>query len=78
VREVDELEDPVDERVAERDEGVDRSLRQPDQDDVEEVGRPVFLVQNAQVLEEPEEDQAEEGEADEGVRRRAPPVSEDR
>jgi hypothetical protein len=36
VREIDQLEDAVDERVAERDEGVQRPLRDPDQEDSEE------------------------------------------
>ena len=39
VREVDQLEDPVDERVAERDERVDGAVREPDERDGEEVGR---------------------------------------
>ncbi len=39
VREVDELEDPVDQRVAERDKRVDRAVRQADQEDAEELGR---------------------------------------
>ena len=37
VREVDQLEDAVDERVAERDERVDRTRREPDQEDLDEV-----------------------------------------
>ena len=39
VREVDQLQDAVDERVAERDEAVDRPVRQPDQADVDELRR---------------------------------------
>jgi hypothetical protein len=54
VGEVDQLQDPVDERVAERDEGVDRPLRQADQEDVEEVGRPVD-----EVVREPDQEQGD-------------------
>jgi len=36
VGEVDQLEDAVDKRVAERDEGVERAVRQSDQEDPEE------------------------------------------
>ena len=44
VREVDQLEDAVDERVAERHERVDRPVRQADERDVEELGRVVDEV----------------------------------
>ena len=44
VREVDQLEDPVDERVAERDERVHGAVRQPDERDREEVRRPLDEV----------------------------------
>ena len=44
VGEVDELEDPVDERVAERDEAVDRAVRQADQEEAVELGRVVDEV----------------------------------
>ncbi len=37
VREVDQLEDPVDERVAERDERVERAVREADEPDRDEV-----------------------------------------
>jgi hypothetical protein len=60
VGEVDQLEDPVDERVAERDQRVDRALGQADQEDVEEVGRVVD-----QVVREPGEEQRDESEPDE-------------
>ena len=39
VREVDQLQDSVDERVAEGDEAVDEPVRQPDQPDLDELLR---------------------------------------
>jgi hypothetical protein len=66
VREVDQLEDPVHERVAEGDERVDRPVRQPDEHHVEELARVVDEVDP-----EPEHDQDDEPEpqpADDGPR----------
>ena len=57
VREVDQLEDPVDERVAEGDQRVDHPDRQSDQEEVEEGRRVVD-----QVGAEPEDDQPDEDE----------------
>jgi hypothetical protein len=71
VGEVDQLQDPVDERVAERDQGVDRAGRQPDQEDVEEVGRRLVEIDR-----EPREQQRDEAEADDRERRRTPSPSE--
>jgi hypothetical protein len=65
VGEVDQLQDPVDERVAERDQGVDRAGREPDQEDVEERRRVLD-----QVDDQPDEEQEDEAEADERQRRR--------
>ena len=59
VGEVDQLEDAVDERVAERDERVERAVRQPDQEDPEELV-PVLREVDA----EPDEDERDEGQAD--------------
>jgi len=59
VREVDQLEDAVDDRVAEGDEPVDGAVRQPDEEDVEEVARVLD-----QVPDQPEDDQRDEGEPD--------------
>jgi hypothetical protein len=70
VGEVDQLQDPVDERVAERDQRVDRALRQADQEDVEEIGRVVD-----QVVREPGNEQGDESQSDEGEGRRPPPAS---
>ena len=61
VGEVDQLENAVDERVAERDERIDRALGQPDQEDVEEIG-PVLQVK--EVLDQPESQQDEEEDAE--------------
>jgi len=55
VREVDQLEDAVDERVAERDERVEGSLRDTDQQDPAEVVRSLDEV-------DPEPDQNERDE----------------
>jgi hypothetical protein len=55
VREVDQLQDPVDERVADRDEPVDGPIRQPDQEDLDEVARALEEVDD-----EPDPDQADE------------------
>jgi hypothetical protein len=70
VGEVDQLQDPVDERVTERDQRVDGALGQADQEDVEEVGRVVD-----QVVGEPGDEQSDEPQPDEGEGRRAPPAS---
>jgi len=59
VGEVDQLQDPVDERVAERDEGVERAVRQPDEEDPEEQV-PVLRQVDAQ----PEDDEPDEDEPD--------------
>ena len=59
VGEVDQLEDAVDERVAERDERVERAVRQPDQEDPEELV-PVLRQVDAQ----PDDDERDEGEPD--------------
>jgi hypothetical protein len=62
VREIDQLEDAVDERVAERDEGVQRPLRDPDQEDSEE-GVRVFREIDAEPREN-DGDQQEPGALD--------------
>jgi hypothetical protein len=59
MREVDQLQDAVDERVAQRDERVDTAVRQPDEADVEELARIID-----QVRPEPEDDQPDEAEPD--------------
>jgi hypothetical protein len=61
VGEVDQLQDSIDQRVAERDQRIDRALRQADQEDVEEVGRVVD-----QVVGEPGYEQGDEAQPDEG------------
>jgi hypothetical protein len=71
VGEVDQLQDPVDERVAERDEGVDRAGREPDQEDVEERRRVLD-----QVDEQPDAQQRDQSEADDRQRRRTPSAAE--
>ena len=62
VREVDQLEDPVDERVAERDERVHGAVRQPDERDREEVRRPLLEVDR-----EPEDERASRSPAATGM-----------
>jgi hypothetical protein len=64
VGEVDQLQDPVDERVAERDQGVDRAVSDPDQGDGEEVTGVL-----GQVDDQPEDDEGQQQEAEgrEGV-----------
>ena len=57
--EVDQLEDAVDERVAERDEGVERAVRQSDEEDAEEQV-PVL----GQVDAQPGEYERDEGQPD--------------
>jgi hypothetical protein len=69
VGEVDELEDPVDERVAERDERVDRPVREADQEDVGEFGRVLD-----QVDPDPNRDEEDEAEAEDREEARARPV----
>jgi len=59
VREVDQLQDPVDERVAEGDKAVDGAVGQPDEEDLDEVARRLDEVD-----EEPDYDQADEGQAE--------------
>jgi hypothetical protein len=61
VREVDQLQDAVDERVAERDEGVEGAVRQPDQEDAEE-GVPVL----DQVDDKPGGDEADQRQPERG------------
>ena len=67
--EVDQLQDPVDERVAERDDGEDAPGRDADQRDVDELLRIVD-----EVAEEDEGEEADEDEPDdrEGARAVAP------
>jgi hypothetical protein len=69
VREVDQLEDSVDERVAECDQGVDRSGGDPDQKDIEEVGRGLDRVDR-----EPGEQQQDEDDPDDRENRGPPAV----
>jgi hypothetical protein len=59
VGEVDQLEDAVDDRVAEGDEAVDGAVRQPDEEDVEEVARVLD-----EVPDQPEDDERDEPEPD--------------
>jgi hypothetical protein len=61
VGEVDQLDDPVDERVSERDERIDRAVRDPDQRDFEEAVRRVDRV-----LDQPEADERREHDAHDG------------
>ena len=68
--EVDQLEDPVDERVAERDERVYGAGREADQGDVEEVLRRLDEVDP-----QPEEDQRDEDEPEDGQERGPPPFA---
>jgi RNA polymerase-interacting CarD/CdnL/TRCF family regulator len=63
VREVDQLEDAVDERVAERDERVEGSLRDTDQQDPAEVVRSLDEVDP-----EPDQNERDEQQTD-GARR---------
>ena len=66
VREVDQLEDAVDERVAERDQRVDHPERQADDEQVEQVRRRL-----GQVDEQPDGDERDEHEREDLNRRRA-------
>jgi hypothetical protein len=59
VGEVDQLEDPVDERVAERDQRVDGPGGQPDQEDVAEVRRRLVEVDR-----KPRKQQGDEAKSD--------------
>jgi hypothetical protein len=59
VREVDQQQDAVDQRVAERDERVDGAVGQPDKEDLGEQGRRLD-----QVDDEPEDDEPDEREPD--------------
>jgi hypothetical protein len=59
VREVDQLQDAVDERVAERDQPVDGAVRDPDQEDVDERRRPL-----GEVADQPDEEQGDEDDAE--------------
>jgi hypothetical protein len=54
VREVDQLQDPVDEGVAERDEPVDGPVRQPDEEDLDEVARRLDEVNDEPDDEQPD------------------------
>jgi hypothetical protein len=69
VGEVDELENPVDERVAERDQRVNRPVRETDQEDVDEFG---WVLD--QVDPEPNCDESDEDEAEDRENARARPV----
>jgi hypothetical protein len=73
VGEVDQRQDAVDEGVAERDERVDGAGRQPDEEDVEELGRVVD-----QVAGEDRDEEADESEPDDRRRARARPGEERR
>jgi hypothetical protein len=72
VGEVDQFEDAVDERVAERDEGIEGTVRQPDQEDPEELV-PVLRQIDAQ----PGEDKRDERQPDrrDDEARSGPPAS---
>jgi hypothetical protein len=59
VGEIDQLQDAVDERVPEGDDAVDRAVREPDQADIDELGRRLDEVDD-----EPEDDEPDEGEPD--------------
>jgi hypothetical protein len=59
VGKIDQLQDPVDERVAERDQRVDRAGRQPDQEDVAEVRRRLVEVDR-----KPREQQGDKAKSD--------------
>jgi hypothetical protein len=59
VREVDQLQDPVDEGVPERDDTVDRAARQAVERDVDELRRALEEVDD-----EPEPDERHQAEAD--------------
>jgi len=75
VGEVDQLEDAVDERVAERDECVERTVREPDLEDPKEQV-PVL----DQIDDQPSDDEGDEEQPDRwnDVRRgRAPTLDED-
>jgi len=73
VSEVDQLEDAVDERVAEGDEGVEGAIRESDEEDAEEE-IPVLRQVDAQ----PGEDEGDECQAYRGndERRDRPPAFE--
>jgi hypothetical protein len=60
VGEVDERQDPVDERVAERDERVHGARREPDEEDVEELGRVGDQVTDEDRDQEPDEPEPDE------------------
>ena len=57
VREVDQLEDPVDERVAERDQGVDETEREPVQERRRKCGRLLDEVHDEPHAHHPHEEQ---------------------
>ena len=78
VGEVDQLQDAVDERVAESDERVDRARRQTDQEDVEEVIASSVIPEDEVVLDGPEEDQNDEEHPEHGRDRRASPILKNR
>jgi hypothetical protein len=71
VCEVDQLEDAVDERVPQRDERVERAVREPDQEDAEPLLRRLH-----EVYEEPGADKSDERQPQHGrdVLRRPAPV----
>ncbi|HEU5278408.1 MAG TPA: hypothetical protein VFU26_05850 [Gaiellaceae bacterium] len=67
MREVDQLQDAVDERVAEGDQRIDRARRDPDQQNREEVARRLD-----QVDDEPRDDQRDEDPTEDGRDGEAP------
>ena len=60
VGEVDELDDPVDERVAERDQGVDRAVGEPEDEVVAEIGEAAVLDEVVQAEVERQGEQHED------------------
>jgi hypothetical protein len=66
VREVDQLEDAVDERVSERDECVERAVGQPDQEDPEELVDVLREVDAQPDKDEPDENEPDRRDDDRG------------
>jgi hypothetical protein len=73
VGEVDQLQDAVDERVAERDQRVDRSRGDADQENGEEVARRANEVDD-----EPRDEQSNEEQAQQRCAARPPAAEESR
>jgi hypothetical protein len=71
VGEVDQLQDPVDEGVAERDQRVDRAVADADEGDGEEVSRGLDEVDR-----QPQSNEREEAEPDDRNDARAQPGKE--